>query len=770
MLKTLSHLGCFVWHFAVFLHVRSRTKFSLLLCTFLLAALFSPFSAPAFNGPLTIHPTNPRYFTDANGSAIYLTGSHTWANFQDKGTTNPPPAFDFGGYLDFLQQHHHNFIRLWTWEHTKTNSTEYFYPSAYMRTGPGLALDEGLKFDLNQFNPDYFNRLRSRVVAARDRGIYVSIMLFQGWSSATRSGGRDPWSGHPFNQSNNINGVNGDLNGDGQGDEINTLGSMTILGLQEAYIRKVVDTVNDLDNVLYEICNECSPDSKDWQYHTINYIKAYEGGKPKQHPVGMTYFGGGGPGTMDVLFASPADWISPGNDGGSFSYDNDPPSSDGRKVIISDTDHTFGVGGDQSWVWKSFTRGLNPIYMDPYDNPRFPASDSARQAMGDTLAYANRIDLATMIPTSDGYCLCSPGSEYLAFLPSGGTTTVNLSGTGNEFNVEWFNPTTGEIQLAGSVTGGANQSFTAPFSGDAVLHLLRSSPTPTVATPTITPNGGTFVDTVSVSLQTSTVGATIYYTTDGTAPSQVSRLYNGPFTLTNSALIKAKAYLTGYNDSQEASAWFTVTPSTTSTSSGLMAYWKFDEGSGTVATDSSGNSNTGTLFNGPMFTTGQVGGALSFDGVNDYVKGKSGARTGPFSVSLWVQAYKTNQAEWSGIFASADSPAVNTFQIDIGGTSNLGCNGQYRFYGQDKTGQNISLCFGPYTTGWQFLTATFDGTAIRLYVNGVLKASASPSFAGSIQVLKVGANRGTSLFFSGVVDEARVYNRALNVTEIQAIY
>jgi hypothetical protein len=52
----------------------------------------------------------------------------------------------------------------------------------------------------------------------------------------------------------------------------------------------------------------------------------------------------------------------------------------------------------------------------------------------------------------------------------------------------------------------------------------------------------------------------------------------------------------------------------------------------------------------------------------------------------------------------------------------------------------------------------------------VLKASASPSFAGSIQVLKVGANRGTSLFFSGVVDEARVYNRALNVTEIQAIY
>ncbi len=211
-------------------------------------------------------------------------------------------------------------------------------------------------------------------------------------------------------------------------------------------------------------------------------------------------------------------------------------------------------------------------------------------------------------------------------------------------------------------------------------------------------------------------------------------------------------------------------PAPVTVPSGLVAQWKFDEGGGTVACDSSGNGNHGTLVNGPVWTTGVTGSALSFDGVNDYVKANSGARTGPFSVSLWVRAYKTNQAEWSGIFASADSPAVNTFQIDIGGTSSLGCDGQYRFYGQDQTGQNISLCFGPYTTDWQFLTATFDGTAIRVYVNGVLKASASPSFAGSIQLLKVGANRGTNLFFSGVVDEVRVYNGALSITDIQSIY
>ena len=72
------------------------------------------------HGPLRVHPTNPRYFTDGtktpDGSwkAVYLTGSHTWANLIDRGTSDPPPAFDFDGYLDFLQKHHHNFIRLWS--------------------------------------------------------------------------------------------------------------------------------------------------------------------------------------------------------------------------------------------------------------------------------------------------------------------------------------------------------------------------------------------------------------------------------------------------------------------------------------------------------------------------------------------------------------------------------------------------------------------------------------------------------------------------------
>jgi hypothetical protein len=63
-------------------------------------------------GPLRIHPANPRHFTEGSGKAIYLTGSHHWDNFQDGAhPVAQQTPFDYSAYLDFLRQHHHNFIR-----------------------------------------------------------------------------------------------------------------------------------------------------------------------------------------------------------------------------------------------------------------------------------------------------------------------------------------------------------------------------------------------------------------------------------------------------------------------------------------------------------------------------------------------------------------------------------------------------------------------------------------------------------------------------------
>ena len=467
-------------------------------------------------GTLFANPDNPRYFTDGtmeNGKykTVYLTGSHTWCNFTDCGNTNPPPIFDYREYLDFLGANNHNFFRLWRAENARGGEGGddfWFYPLPYQRSpSECCAFDGGNKFDLGQLDQAYFDRLRERVIEAGDRGMYVSIMLFDGWSIETKfPDTHQPWKGHPFNISNNVNGVNGDLDGNGRGGETHTLANSQVTALQEAFVRKVVDTVNDLDNVLYEISNESSGDSKDWQYHMINFIKEYEATKSKQHPVGMTVAWPNGS-NADV-YNSPADWVS-------FNGDlNNPPVADGTKVVLADTDHLCGICGDRQWVWKSFTSGENPIFMDYYDNAvsgrgipfENPNQVEIRTNLGYTRDFADRMDLAAMTPRPDlcstGYCLANPsadGAEYLVFLPSGSTVagilekldvdrkvTINLPTDSNvevdltnspmELSVEWFNPQDGTVIDGGMIQGGSLQSFSAPFSGDAVLYVHDSTP------------------------------------------------------------------------------------------------------------------------------------------------------------------------------------------------------------------------------------------------------------------------------------------------------
>jgi hypothetical protein len=452
----------------------SKVNLLLTLPVFLMSMLSAGVTPAPAMAPLTVHPSNPRYFTDGSGKAVYLSGSHERFNLQDSGLVGSNTTFDYTGYLDFLQSHHHNFIRMWAWESPirqgLTGDRFYFDPMPFQRPGAGLAQDGQPKFDVTQFNQAYFDRLRSRVIAASDRGIYVMVMLFQGWSVESKKVGiANVWTWHPFNSENNVNGINGDPNGDGEGKEVHTLSIPAITALQEAYVRKVIDTVGDLDNVLYEIANESHKDSTDWQHHMINYIRTYEGSKPKRHPVVMTI---SSQAQDDTLFSSPAEGISPG-DG---AYALEPPAANGSKVILTDSDH-FGLSVDYRWAWKSFTMGLNPIYLDLLDADA--VREAVRKAMGNTLGYATRMNLGAMSPRGDlsstGYALANPGVEYLIYLPSGGAVDVNLSGASGTLNVEWSHPVTGAITSGGTTSGGGMHSFSAPFSGDAVLYLKAST-------------------------------------------------------------------------------------------------------------------------------------------------------------------------------------------------------------------------------------------------------------------------------------------------------
>lgn len=448
----------------------------------LLVACAAPEAEKSY-GPLRVSKINPRYFTHNSEKAVYLTGSHTWNNLVDMGPGQSPEPFDFQGYISWMKKYGHNFMRLWTWElmnwdtqanHEEDAKVHSASPHPWKRTGPGLALDGSPKFDLKTFDPEYFDRMKKRVHLAADSGIYVSVMLFEGWGLQFSP---DAFENHPFHPANNINGINGDADGDGLGVEIHTLGDQKITAIQEDYVRHVIEAVNEFDNVLYEISNENHPPSTEWQYHVISFIKEVEKQLPSQHPVGMTFQYRDG--SNQDLFDSPADWISPNHEGG---YRDDPPPGDGSKVIITDTDHLWGIGGNAQWVWKSFLRGLNPIFMDPYDGKVLSRSfdpewaDPLRQSMGYTLLFAQRMDLIRMVPSSSiassGYCLANPGQEYLVYLPDHTEVIVDLTASTGNFETEWFSTITGESRLAGSIEGGRKYTLESPFgTNEAVVYL-----------------------------------------------------------------------------------------------------------------------------------------------------------------------------------------------------------------------------------------------------------------------------------------------------------
>jgi hypothetical protein len=444
-----------------------------------------PTAAAKIAGPITVHPINPRYFTDGSGKAIYLTGSHWGFELQDD-AWDVVHTFDFDAYLDFLVNYNHNLVRMWVVEHTRSDvgpPEATAHPMPYARSNVPGANDGGNKFDLDRWDEEFFSRLRQRVVAAAERGIYVSVMLFQGFSimGHQRRLGTQRQFGHPFHANNNVNGVDGDLNGEGHLYAIHRRADPDITARQEAYVRKVIDTVNDLDNVLYEIANEDGHGSVMWQYHMIEHIRSYEATKPKQHPVGMTFRAPGG--TDAELFCSPADWISPRGLGKLPSGESaslvDPAVSDGSKVIILDTDHGSAGTDDPKYPWRSFLRGNNTWVIEPdviADLSSGSKYDGIRRAMGDTRAYADKMDLAAMTPStgavhcSTGYVLHNPGAEYLVYQPRNGDFCLDLAA--GTFDYEWFDPTTSSVVKTGSATVGVGIAwFSPPFSGPAVLYL-----------------------------------------------------------------------------------------------------------------------------------------------------------------------------------------------------------------------------------------------------------------------------------------------------------
>jgi hypothetical protein len=454
--------------------------------------------------PLRANPAKPNYFTDASGRPVYLTGSHTWNTLQDWGTDDVVQPTDFTAFVHMLVSHNHNFTLLWTTElptfhglptHAGPSPDFTVTPLPWQRVGPGNASDGKPKFDLTKFNQAYFDRLRARTIQLNSAGIYAGIYFFTGeWINIFRC----PNDGYPLTGSNNINGVD---DGGGTG-SVTMRAPNAVTAVQDAYVRKVIDTLNDIPNVLWAVSEEAPGDSRWWNEHLIALTRSYEAGKPLKHPIGY-------PVRIDnddpSIVNSDADWIAPA---ARISVtDNCGSGHPSCKVCINDSDHSYwGMWNDsprtnRSYFWTNFTYGNQTIFMDPYtvyyprENRNLTASprngispqpderwENVRATMGYIRGYAERMNLAAMAPRVDmsaaSHVLANmdpANAEILAYSPYGGPIDVNLEGCEARFAVEWMNPSTGERSAASDASGGAKEIFTPPFAGDAVLYLKAQS-------------------------------------------------------------------------------------------------------------------------------------------------------------------------------------------------------------------------------------------------------------------------------------------------------
>jgi hypothetical protein len=215
------------------------------------------------------------------------------------------------------------------------------------------------------------------------------------------------------------------------------------------------------------------------------------------------------------------------------------------------------------------------------------------------------------------------------------------------------------------------------------------------------------------------------------------------------------------------------TPPPSTVPTGMVAYWPFQEGSGTTVTDASGNGKTATAY-ATTWTTGKSGYALNFNGSTSYVN--AGAIDVPgaaLTISAWFKADSLPTTIQPRIISKATGLAEADHYFMLSTIYSGGNKLRFRLKTSGTTKTLIASSGSVGLGVWVHAVATYDGSTMRLYKDGVLVGSMSVS--GSINTNSgvptwIGSNPVDGNRFDGVIDEVRIYNRALSATEVTNLY
>ncbi|HWQ52580.1 MAG TPA: cellulase family glycosylhydrolase [Bryobacteraceae bacterium] len=337
--------------------------------------------------------------------------------------------------------------------------------TVYQRTGPGLANDGRPKFDLTRFNQAYFDYWRNVVAYALTKGVVVQLSIMDLWHNkdmvVVDEGPLKAWGMRYdfYYGDNNINGVSTRNHTEWMSD------THPVFAYQQALIRKLVDTLGDMPNIIWEIGNETG--RTDWEVRMANILTDYERSRgllshlvmPRDLP-GHQYV----PGQCKV---DPTDVFT----GLTEAFGRGLP-------LITDNDCIDAGKADQRRrrAWAALTAGAHiSLFHFEITAPAVLASqdtDDGMRYVGYLRKFLTDLDvnLMGMSPAgrlvSNGWAYARPGQEYIVYLGSGGTTTV--SGLPARYTASWFNPRDGSVFPAA-----AGPAFAAPDGNDWVLHIRQ---------------------------------------------------------------------------------------------------------------------------------------------------------------------------------------------------------------------------------------------------------------------------------------------------------
>ena len=435
---------------------------------------------------------NGHYF-EYNGKPVFLLGQGCWVFMTDIYVDYIPPN-------QWYQSYGINYNRITLTSTWYTNRTAHAFPWRRSTT-PG-ANDGGNKYDLNEWDPAFWGRLRGYLQDCEDRGIIVCIQFFDE-CVVERGNEYKRWEYHPFNPQNNINNIP-DLDttdasyssSTGWSKSFYNVNNSKLMTLQDMYVQKLLNETSQYGNIIYEMANEYGgeentqyPGHFAWPQHWIDFFSNYEADNGVQllltnMPFGADYdqteyFAASGIDCIDAYRQFPKyEDILGVNDFLTAHYNKGKPIFAGK---IGDDIQHCSVSENRKRFWTLFVSGgagaglkgiccYGTCWAD--DSTMEEMISYIHNFIESGVEFWNMTPRDNLVTSGTAYCLANHEREYVVYLPNGGSVTVDLSDATGTLNIEWYDPKDGTYYDGGTVTCGDNESFTPPFSGDAVLDLL----------------------------------------------------------------------------------------------------------------------------------------------------------------------------------------------------------------------------------------------------------------------------------------------------------